>query len=63
MRIFLRDDVLLKCVKERDLSFLEKAAFFAHDLNFRRKTFVKNLFSIVVFSTFRPFLLSTLATK
>ena len=37
MRIFLRDDVLLKCVKERDLSFLEKAAFFAHDLKFRRK--------------------------
>lgn len=62
MRIFLRDDVLLKCVKERFLSFLEKAAFFAHDLNFEG-TFVKNLFSIVVFSTFRPFLLSTLATK
>ena len=36
MRIFLRDDVLLKCVKERDLSFLEKAAFFAHVLKFRR---------------------------
>lgn len=62
MRIFLRDDVLLLCVKER-FEFWEKAAFFAPRPKFRRKTFVKNLFSIVVFSTFRPFLLSTLATK
>ena len=43
MRIFLRDDVLLKCVKERFLSFLEKAVFRPRP-KFRRKTFVKNLF-------------------